>query len=114
LVPWPWGSAGCPGIHDATGSSSRSGAGAERELFAAFVGPAKGNATEAARLAGYKGNDVTVAAVGYENLKKPQVAEAAKERLEQALSEFAADDVIRHVGKIAFSPKERTGDRLRG
>ena len=80
----------------------------------AYVGPARANATEAARLAGYKGNDVTLAAVGHENLRKPQVAEAVKERLEQTLGEFAADDVIRHVSNIAFSPKERTGDRLRG
>lgn len=33
-----------------------------------------GNATEAARKAGYKGNNVTLGAVGAENLKKPQIA----------------------------------------
>lgn len=37
-----------------------------------------GNATEAARRAGYKGNDVTLCAVGAENLRKPQVADAIK------------------------------------
>lgn len=39
-----------------------------------------GNATEAARRAGYKGNDVTLCAVGAENLRKPQVAEAINEK----------------------------------
>lgn len=34
------------------------------------------NATGAARRAGYKGNDVTLGAVGAENLKKPQIAQA--------------------------------------
>lgn len=38
-----------------------------------FIGIAAGNATEAARLAGYKGNDVTLGAVGAENIKKPQI-----------------------------------------
>lgn len=41
----------------------------------AYMGAAAGNATEAARLAGYKGNDVTLASVGKENLRKPQIAE---------------------------------------
>ena len=35
-----------------------------------------GNGTAAAKHAGYKGNDVTLAAVGYENLNKPQIADA--------------------------------------
>lgn len=61
----------------------------QRKFVEAFVGPAKGNATEAARLAGYKGNTVTLAAVGAENLKKPLVAEAIAER--QAEASRAAD-----------------------
>lgn len=40
----------------------------------------EGNATEAARRAGYEGNDVTLAAVGSENLRKPLIAEAIKAR----------------------------------
>ena len=32
-----------------------------------------GNGTEAARRAGYKGNDVTLGQVAAENLKKPQI-----------------------------------------
>jgi len=41
-----------------------------------FVDCYDGNATEAARQAGYKGNDVTLGQVGAENLKKPQIKEA--------------------------------------
>jgi phage terminase small subunit len=37
-----------------------------------------GNATEAARTAGYSGNDVTLASVGHENLKKPQIIQALR------------------------------------
>ncbi|MCP4116475.1 MAG: terminase small subunit [Desulfobacteraceae bacterium] len=45
-----------------------------------FVEVFDGNATEAAREAGYKGNDVTLAQVGAENLKKPHIVAAIKER----------------------------------
>jgi len=44
----------------------------KQQLFVeAYLGEAKGNATEAARIAGYKGNEITLAAVGAENLRKP-------------------------------------------
>jgi hypothetical protein len=41
----------------------------------------RGNATAAAKEAGYKGNDVTLAAVGYENLNKPQVKSALTQEM---------------------------------
>ena len=40
-----------------------------------------GNATEAARKAGYNGNNITLGAVGAENLKKPQIAEYIAEKM---------------------------------
>lgn len=48
----------------------------QRRFVDAYLGEAAGNATEAARLAGYKGNDNTLASVGTENLRKPAIAEA--------------------------------------
>lgn len=45
-----------------------------------FVEVFRGNATEAARLAGYEGNDKTLAQVGYENLRKPEILKAIRER----------------------------------
>jgi phage terminase small subunit len=54
----------------------------QRRFVEAYMGQAAGNATEAARLAGYKGNDITLGAVGAENLKKPQIIEALKERVD--------------------------------
>lgn len=47
-----------------------------------YCGRARGNATEAARLANYEGNDVTLGAVGYENLRKPLIKEAINERFD--------------------------------
>lgn len=48
-----------------------------------FVDCYTGNATEAARMAGYKGNDHTLQVVGYQNLLKPVIAEAINNRAEK-------------------------------
>lgn len=45
-----------------------------------FVDFYDGNATDAARKAGYKGNANTLGQVGDENLKKPKIAKAITER----------------------------------
>ena len=45
-----------------------------------------GNATDAARKAGYKGNDVTLRQVGSENLSKPHILARVREK-QQAKSE---------------------------
>ena len=50
-----------------------------------------GNATESARQAGYVGNDVTMGAVGAENLKKPPIQAALRERGETANRAKIAD-----------------------
>lgn len=87
----------------------------QQRFVEAYVGPATGNATQAARIAGYKGNDITLAAVGHENLRKPRVAEAVKERTQMALDSLGADEMLRQVSRIALGeePKARIADRLR-
>lgn len=73
---------------------------AKQLLFAeAYLGPARFNATEAARLAKYAGNDVTLASVGYENLRKPQIAEYVKQRLSETA--MSADEVLARLADIA-------------
>lgn len=57
------------------------------------------NATDAARRAGYKGNDITLASVGYENLRKPQIAEAIERRLAEL--QMGADEVIQRLSEHA-------------
>ncbi len=56
-----------------------------------------GNATESARLAGYKGNAVTLAAVGSENLRKPPIAsEIAKATKKSGLTpEVVLGEILR-------------------
>lgn len=49
----------------------------KQSLFvSAYIGVANGNATEAARIAGYAGDYKTLSVVGSENLDKPYIAEA--------------------------------------
>ena len=61
-----------------------------------------GNATEAARRAKYKGNDVTLAAVGSENLRKPQIAEyiAKAVRPEEEKRIASAEDVMQFFSDV--------------
>src|SRR6187399_566616 len=91
-------------------------------FVAAYLGEANGNATEAARIAGYKGNDDTLKVVGHENITKPYIADlilnakatvmergiavkqnridALDERwrlLQQIIAERAADPDMQHI-----------------
>lgn len=56
------------------------------------------NATDAARVAGYKGNDTTLSAVGYENLRKPQIAAVVSERINEAA--MSANEVMARLSAI--------------
>lgn len=56
------------------------------------------NATEAARRAEYDGNDVTLASIGYENLRKPQIASRIEE--EFAKHTMSAAEVLYHLTAI--------------
>lgn len=64
----------------------------QRKFCLAYVGEANGNGVVAARLAGYKGNDVTLRAVAYENLTKPHIQSFIAEL--RAKAEKAASDKI--------------------
>ena len=83
----------------------------KQQLFVEyFVGEASGNASLAAKLAGYKGNAVTLGAVGAENLKKPQIAQLCKQRVEDTA--MSANDVLKHITVIALATHESARDRL--
>lgn len=61
------------------------------------------NATEAARRAGYQGDDNTLGVVGYENLRKPKIAERVRQRLkEKAMSADEALSIL--AEQVRFDP----------
>lgn len=57
------------------------------------------NGTQAARLAGYAGDDNTLAQVAYENLRKPEIRTAIDERLEPFI--LSANQVLAGLSGIA-------------
>ena len=75
----------------------------QRMFIEAYVGVSAGNATDAARRAGYRGNDKTLEAVGRENLAKPRIAEAVSIRVDAALESMSADEVIAEIASVAKS-----------
>lgn len=56
----------------------------------AFVECFEGNATEAAKKAGYEGSDKTLAQIGYENMRKPDIREEIEKRTAVVLEPLIA------------------------
>ena len=54
----------------------------QRRFVEAYMGEAAGNATEAARVAGYSGNDNTLSTVGATNIRKAAIQKAIDERVD--------------------------------
>lgn len=73
--------------------------GKQRAFINAYLGEAKFNATEAARIAGYRGDDATLAIVGYENLRKPKIEAEVKARFNEAT--MSANEVLARLTEIA-------------
>jgi hypothetical protein len=57
------------------------------------------NKTEAARRAGYKGNSVTLASIGYENFRKPHIQAYISQRLTEAC--MSGDEALARLGEQA-------------
>lgn len=69
------------------------------------------NGVQAAKAAGYKGNDKTLSVVASENLAKPCISARLEKRIEEAI--ITTDEVLRGVKKIALHG-ERESDQLKG
>ena len=80
-----------------------------------FILAYDGNATEAARKAGYDGNDVTLGAVGYENLKNPQIKAAIDERMDEIKRKIIGSKLDRQKWLKSITDDEslKLADRLK-
>jgi hypothetical protein len=84
---------------------------AKQQLFCEFyIGEANGNATESARLAGYKGSDETLRAIGSQNLTKLNISDVCRERVNEVA--LSADKVLSELSEIALDKSEATRDRI--
>lgn len=71
------------------------------------------NATEAARLAGYKGNYATLRSIGSENLTKPNIADEIEHRFKNMAME--ADEALARVAMMARgAPMDKLAEVFRG
>jgi phage terminase small subunit len=86
----------------------------QERFVEAYMGPAKGNATEAARMAGYRGNENTLRSIGGENLRKPPIADAIRRLTEEFRSEAIAtiDEVKALLSAIARDETLEPGVRI--
>lgn len=78
---------------------SESLTGKQQAFIDAYLGEARFNATEAARLAGYEGIENTLSSVGYENLRKPEIASEIQRRMNEAA--MSANEVLSRLSEIA-------------
>lgn len=79
----------------------------------AYMGETDGNATEAARLAGYAGNDNTLASVGAENLRKPAILQEITIRQREDPLVMTRIERQRLLTEIATNELVQTKDRLK-
>lgn len=68
----------------------------------AYLGEAKFNKTEAARIAGYRGDDKSLANIGYQNYRKLEIKEYIEKRLSESV--MSADEALQHLSDIARPP----------
>jgi phage terminase small subunit len=71
----------------------------QRLFIEAYLGEAQFNATQAARIAGYKGNDNVLGVTGHELLRNPKIAAVVSERINEAA--MSANEVMARLSAIA-------------
>jgi phage terminase small subunit len=81
----------------------------------AFVAVYDGNGTEAARKAGYKGSDNTLAQNARDLLSNPQIAEAIRARQDKRISRLILTREQRQEfwSTVTMDPEAHLSDRLR-
>ena len=80
-----------------------------------FIEAYEGNATEAARIAGYKGNDATLAQVGYENMMNPEINSLVMKRQDLEIQRIVMNRLDRQIlwTELARSSSVEVKDRLK-
>jgi phage terminase small subunit len=69
----------------------------QRLFVQAYLGEAKGNATAAARIAGYAGNDATLGVTGFDTLRSPKVVAQVRARARMVMGEH---ETLEHLAAV--------------
>lgn len=87
----------------------------ERRFVLAYTGEALGNATEAAKIAGYAPKSAGKA--GWELTKRPHVQQALEQRQQKLTHTIDLRDerILEEIGKVAFADVEvkKAGDKVK-
>lgn len=80
-----------------------------------FIAYYSGNGTDAARKAGYQGDDNVLSSIAYENLRKPEIRAAIKARTDADIEPLVATRINRQKlwSELMYSKYESTKDRLK-
>jgi len=82
-------------------------------FISAYLGEANGNATEAAKLAGYTGNRNTLKAMGQENLTKPYIKAEIDREVRGRKCMMSKADRIELLSQFAEDPTLDVKDRMK-
>lgn len=87
----------------------------QRRFVEVFCGEAQCNATQAARLAGYKGNSKTLRTIGTENMAKHGVKHAieALQRKETKKNIMTREEILEQLSEIAKEKEASKGDQIK-
>ena len=85
----------------------------QRRFVEAYMGEACGNATEAARVAGYQGDENTLSTTGYRLLRNAKIAAAVDERTENDPLVLTREELQRWWSTVTQDAKTAMKDRLR-
>jgi len=85
----------------------------QRRFVESYLGAACGNACEAARQAGYNGNDRSLAVIGSENLRKPDIRKAIDARTQKGGLVATREERQAFLTKIMRSETRRMNERLK-
>jgi phage terminase small subunit len=81
----------------------------QRRFVEAYMGQAKGNATEAARLAGYSGNENALSQRGFELVRNSKVSQAIEERRQACPLVMSREQLQEFWSRVALG-QELDGD----
>lgn len=85
----------------------------QRRFVEAYMGQAHGNGTEAARIAGYQGDENTLSTTSYRLLRNPKIAAAVEERTENDPLVLTREELQRWWSTVTRDHETTMKDRLR-
>jgi hypothetical protein len=85
----------------------------QQKFIDAYLGPAAGNGSKAAQLAGYRGSPQTLKAIASENLTKPYIAREIEKCLRTVMTGETVLEELSELARAVCSEPVRVTDKLK-